>query len=192
MQLRYLQTVAEIAAENNSTTIFPIPIELFRPWIQAVPAAPTGSVVSAVALPAGDATRPLPSEIQKVLAPSVVTEGGMPAAALADMMQQFRVEWAQRRARHAARRAWVTSGRRGSTARRSSGSSSARPSSRPPTASAVRALRRISCSCSGKEVGIPPRFLQQALAEERSRLPEQVPIGMLDRLAGRAWWSPIA
>lgn len=36
----------------------------------------------------------------------------------------------------------------------------------------------------GKEVGIPPRFLQQALAEERSRLPEQVRIGMLDRLAG--------
>ena len=36
----------------------------------------------------------------------------------------------------------------------------------------------------GKEVGIPPRFLQQALAEERSRLPEQMQIGMLDRLAG--------
>ncbi|MGH7630973.1 MAG: hypothetical protein ACREOF_16630 [Gemmatimonadales bacterium] len=36
----------------------------------------------------------------------------------------------------------------------------------------------------GKEVGIPPRFLQQALAEERSRLPEQMRIGLLDRLAG--------
>jgi hypothetical protein len=36
----------------------------------------------------------------------------------------------------------------------------------------------------GKEVGIPPRFLQQALAEERSRLPEQMQVGMLDRLAG--------
>jgi len=35
IQLRYLQTVTEIAAENNSTTIFPIPIELFRPFIQA-------------------------------------------------------------------------------------------------------------------------------------------------------------
>ncbi|MBA3659690.1 MAG: slipin family protein [Gemmatimonadales bacterium] len=33
MQLRYLQTVAEIAAENNSTTLFPIPIEMFRPFI---------------------------------------------------------------------------------------------------------------------------------------------------------------
>lgn len=36
----------------------------------------------------------------------------------------------------------------------------------------------------GKEVGIPPRFLQQALAEEQSRLPEQMRMGMLDRLAG--------
>jgi regulator of protease activity HflC (stomatin/prohibitin superfamily) len=33
LQLRYLQTVTEIAAENNSTTIFPIPIELFRPFL---------------------------------------------------------------------------------------------------------------------------------------------------------------
>lgn len=32
MQLRFLQTVVEIAAENNSTTLFPIPIELFKPF----------------------------------------------------------------------------------------------------------------------------------------------------------------
>jgi regulator of protease activity HflC (stomatin/prohibitin superfamily) len=38
LQLRYLQTVTEIAAENNSTTIFPIPIELFRPFLRAQPA----------------------------------------------------------------------------------------------------------------------------------------------------------
>jgi regulator of protease activity HflC (stomatin/prohibitin superfamily) len=30
LQLRYLQTLVEIAAENNSTTIFPIPIDIFR------------------------------------------------------------------------------------------------------------------------------------------------------------------
>jgi regulator of protease activity HflC (stomatin/prohibitin superfamily) len=35
MQLRYLQTLAEIATENNSTTIFPVPIDLFAPLIQA-------------------------------------------------------------------------------------------------------------------------------------------------------------
>jgi len=34
IQLRYLQTVTEIAAENNSTTLFPIPIEMFRPFLQ--------------------------------------------------------------------------------------------------------------------------------------------------------------
>lgn len=33
LQLRFLQTVVEVAAENNSTTIFPIPIELIRPLI---------------------------------------------------------------------------------------------------------------------------------------------------------------
>jgi regulator of protease activity HflC (stomatin/prohibitin superfamily) len=34
LQLRFLQTVSEIAAENNSTTIFPVPLELFRPFLQ--------------------------------------------------------------------------------------------------------------------------------------------------------------
>ena len=33
LQLRYLQTVTEIAAENNSTTIFPIPIEMMRAFM---------------------------------------------------------------------------------------------------------------------------------------------------------------
>jgi regulator of protease activity HflC (stomatin/prohibitin superfamily) len=30
LQLRYLQTIREMASENNSTTIFPLPIDLFR------------------------------------------------------------------------------------------------------------------------------------------------------------------
>ena len=34
LQLRYLQTLAEIATENNSTTVFPIPIDLFRPILE--------------------------------------------------------------------------------------------------------------------------------------------------------------
>jgi regulator of protease activity HflC (stomatin/prohibitin superfamily) len=33
IQLRYLQTLNEIAAENNSTTVFPIPIDLFKPFM---------------------------------------------------------------------------------------------------------------------------------------------------------------
>ena len=34
LQLRYLQTLREISAENNSTTLFPIPIDLFRLFIK--------------------------------------------------------------------------------------------------------------------------------------------------------------
>ncbi len=34
LQLRYLQTLTEVAAENNSTTLFPIPIDLFKPFIE--------------------------------------------------------------------------------------------------------------------------------------------------------------
>ncbi len=36
LQLRYLQTLKEISAENNSTTIFPIPIDLFKPFLSLV------------------------------------------------------------------------------------------------------------------------------------------------------------
>jgi regulator of protease activity HflC (stomatin/prohibitin superfamily) len=35
LQLRFLQTVSEIAAENNSTTLFPIPMDLFAPFLTA-------------------------------------------------------------------------------------------------------------------------------------------------------------
>ena len=34
LQLRYLQTLAEIATENNSTTVFPLPIDLIRPLLE--------------------------------------------------------------------------------------------------------------------------------------------------------------
>jgi len=33
LQLRYLQTLNEVASENNSTTIFPVPIDLFKPFL---------------------------------------------------------------------------------------------------------------------------------------------------------------
>jgi regulator of protease activity HflC (stomatin/prohibitin superfamily) len=35
LQLRYLQTLAEIATENNSTTIFPVPVDFLRVFMQA-------------------------------------------------------------------------------------------------------------------------------------------------------------
>lgn len=38
LQLRFLQTVVEVAAENNSTTLFPIPMDLFSPMLNAGPA----------------------------------------------------------------------------------------------------------------------------------------------------------
>jgi regulator of protease activity HflC (stomatin/prohibitin superfamily) len=36
LQLRYLQTLVEIAAEKNSTTIFPIPIDTIAPFLKAL------------------------------------------------------------------------------------------------------------------------------------------------------------
>jgi len=36
LQLRYLQTLVEVAAEKNSTTIFPIPIDIIAPFLQAM------------------------------------------------------------------------------------------------------------------------------------------------------------
>ena len=32
LQLRYLQTLAEIAGDHNSTTIFPLPLDLIKPF----------------------------------------------------------------------------------------------------------------------------------------------------------------
>ncbi len=42
LQLRYLQTLREISAENNSTTLFPIPIDLFKPFLSLVDKVKSG------------------------------------------------------------------------------------------------------------------------------------------------------
>jgi regulator of protease activity HflC (stomatin/prohibitin superfamily) len=34
LQLRYLQTMNEMSAENNTTTIFPVPLDLFKPFYE--------------------------------------------------------------------------------------------------------------------------------------------------------------
>jgi len=64
LQLRYLQTVTEIAAENNSTTIFPLPMDLLRPFMdmadraarmrddKVIAAAPVQPALPAAAMPA--------------------------------------------------------------------------------------------------------------------------------------------
>jgi hypothetical protein len=35
LQLRFLQTLTDVASEHNSTTIFPVPIDLFTPFLRA-------------------------------------------------------------------------------------------------------------------------------------------------------------
>ena len=72
LQLRYLQTVVEIAAENNSTTIFPIPIELFRPFLTS----------GAVASPRVDLAAEAPGT-------------ALPAADLSSLMSQLRLQAAR-------------------------------------------------------------------------------------------------
>lgn len=42
VQLRYLQTLSVVAAENNSTTLFPVPIDLFKPFVDAMKPAVSG------------------------------------------------------------------------------------------------------------------------------------------------------
>ncbi len=37
LQLRYLQTLTEVAAEKNSTILFPLPLDLFRPFLEGFP-----------------------------------------------------------------------------------------------------------------------------------------------------------
>jgi regulator of protease activity HflC (stomatin/prohibitin superfamily) len=34
IQLRFLRTLSEIATENNSTTIFPVPIDIFKAFME--------------------------------------------------------------------------------------------------------------------------------------------------------------
>jgi regulator of protease activity HflC (stomatin/prohibitin superfamily) len=50
LQLRYLQTLAEIATEKNSTTIFPLPIDLVEPFIhlRRMAAGPSQSPPSSI------------------------------------------------------------------------------------------------------------------------------------------------
>jgi len=62
IQLRYLQTVTEIASEKNSTTIFPIPIDLFKGLLDAIkgghapalPAKASGESLPPAQLPSKD------------------------------------------------------------------------------------------------------------------------------------------
>jgi regulator of protease activity HflC (stomatin/prohibitin superfamily) len=84
LQLRYLQTVTEIAAENNSTTIFPIPIEMIRPFLGAAsreplaasrePSAVSREGQAGGALPAPGAQPGLPHPAQGLPLPEIRVE----------------------------------------------------------------------------------------------------------------------
>jgi regulator of protease activity HflC (stomatin/prohibitin superfamily) len=60
LQLRYLQTVTEIAAENNSTTIFPLPIDLLRPFFQKADDAMAAPTPAGAGLPPAVAPSAIP------------------------------------------------------------------------------------------------------------------------------------
>ncbi|HEY7613235.1 MAG TPA: slipin family protein [Gemmatimonadales bacterium] len=76
LQLRYLQTVTEIATENNSTTIFPVPIELFRPFLKAA------------AQSAGSSE---PREAPTSLQPGEPSAPALSAGELSTLMSQLRI-----------------------------------------------------------------------------------------------------
>jgi regulator of protease activity HflC (stomatin/prohibitin superfamily) len=78
IQLRYLQTVTEIAAENNSTTIFPIPIDLLRNFFTRAD-TPARAEPSVETQPAPTL---LPADVPAVL----------PSATSADASPEFRLE----------------------------------------------------------------------------------------------------
>jgi hypothetical protein len=68
MQLRYLQTLTEIGAEQNSTIIFPMPIDLIRPFLDILDKAGKPVGANGIARPsiAADAGA---TGLRKVLAP---------------------------------------------------------------------------------------------------------------------------
>jgi regulator of protease activity HflC (stomatin/prohibitin superfamily) len=70
LQLRYLQTVTEIAAENNSTTLFPIPIDLFKPFLQRADDSIAGSTPAGAGLP--------PAVVPSMLAAAQTLAQGLP------------------------------------------------------------------------------------------------------------------
>ena len=43
LQLRYLQTLASISSDKNSTIIFPLPIDILKPFLKSTTAAAAAS-----------------------------------------------------------------------------------------------------------------------------------------------------
>ena len=82
IQLRFLQTVTEIAAENNSTTVFPIPMDLFKPILDA------GERMKALGVAGGspgDASKTLEAESAASTLPAGANRA-LPASGDAEML----------------------------------------------------------------------------------------------------------
>jgi regulator of protease activity HflC (stomatin/prohibitin superfamily) len=71
LQLRYLQTVVEIAAENNSTTIFPIPIDLITQFMKK---GFGGGSTEAAAISEGESPTALPEPNPLTMLPQIKIE----------------------------------------------------------------------------------------------------------------------
>ncbi len=74
LQLRYLQTITEIAAENNSTTIFPIPIELIKPFLGGSAGPSVSSTGAPEALPAPNPLLSGPPQLTRKTQPAEPNE----------------------------------------------------------------------------------------------------------------------
>jgi regulator of protease activity HflC (stomatin/prohibitin superfamily) len=97
LQLRYLQTVTEIAAENNSTTIFPVPIDMLTSFFRrATEGAPT---------PAAAAVPPAATAASLAGAAGAVSSAPatLPPPNAADALPQLRAEPSRVRAGDARR-----------------------------------------------------------------------------------------
>ena len=82
IQLRFLQTVVEIAAENNSTTVFPVPMDLFKPILDA------GERMKALGVAGGspgDASKTLEAESAASTLPAGANRA-LPASGDAEML----------------------------------------------------------------------------------------------------------
>jgi regulator of protease activity HflC (stomatin/prohibitin superfamily) len=70
IQLRYLQTLSEIGSEQNSTIIFPIPLDLLRPLLEASEkAAPAEQAPADGELPQGARPGELPAGVAELPEP---------------------------------------------------------------------------------------------------------------------------
>ncbi|HEX3566745.1 MAG TPA: SPFH domain-containing protein, partial [Acidimicrobiales bacterium] len=87
MQLRTLQTLAEVASENNSTLVFPLPIEILAGFVNGTigmsspGAAPAGAAPATVPL---STVMPAPSVVRGAGAAGARAGTGSPTAAASD------------------------------------------------------------------------------------------------------------